>query len=286
MGMSYVDCVLLTSQEVTEPHPDDLALAQSLQDADVRTQILPWEEFFSSGVDCTNVVFRTAWGYYRKISEFKKFLEELSRASISVWNPLDTIRWNLHKRYLLQLEKKGVQIIPTVMVEKGKPLRLIENAEHLDTDLLVIKPAIGASGIHTQLIDLAKINDQTGPLSELNKHHDLLVQPFIPEIQSEGEYSLIFIDNEFTHCILKRPQEKGFIVKGTPHRIPCPPRALSAAKKILHLANQDHLYARVDLVMHGGNFALMELELIEPELWLPLEPPASELFASAISKRL
>jgi len=284
--MSYVDCVLLTSQEVPATHPDDLALSQSLQDADVRTQILPWEEFFSSGIDCENVIFRTAWGYYRKIPEFKKFLEDLSRASISVWNPLDTIRWNLHKRYLLQLEKKGIPIIPTVMVEKGKPLRLVENAEHLDTDLLVIKPAIGASGIHTQLIDLAKIKDQSGELAELNKQHDLLIQPFVSEIQSEGEYSLIFIDNQFTHCILKRPQEKGFIVKGTPHKISCPPRALNAAKKILETAQQDHLYARVDLVMHEGNFVLMELELIEPELWLPLESQASELFASAISKRL
>jgi len=284
--MSYVDCVLLTSQEVTEPHPDDLALSQSLLAAEVRTQIMPWEDFFSSGIGCASVVFRTTWGYHQKITEFKKFLDELSRASISAWNPLDTIRWNLHKRYLLQLEKKGVAIIPTVLVGKGGALRLIENAEKLETDLLVIKPAIGASGIHTQLIDLTKIGDQTGPLSELSKNHDLLIQAFVPEIQSEGEYSLIFIDNEFTHCILKRPQENGFIVKGTSQRIPCPPRALIFAKKVLHIADQDHLYARVDMVMHEGNFLLMELELIEPQLWLPLEPKASELFASAISKRL
>ncbi len=177
--------------------------------------------------------------------------------------------------------------MPSVLHEKGRPLRLIENAEKLDSDLLVIKPAIGASAYHTHLVDLAKIGKQSPELESLKDQHDLLIQPFIPEVQSEGEFSLVFIDHQFTHSVLKIPPDQDFKVSGgIAKKIPCPPKALSTAKKILRIAEQEFIYARVDLVLHEDRYLLMELELIEPEMWLHLEPAAAELLASAISKRL
>jgi hypothetical protein len=285
--VAFVDCVLFSSLETEGPTEDNLALASALQNHGLKAQVLPWEIFLKQPIDCGLIVFQSTWGYYKNYPQFKALIDQLENLKIEVWNPLEVIRWNSHKRYLIQLEKKGVKIVPSILWEKGKSLKLIETAEHLESDLLVIKPAIGASAYHTQLVDLAKIEEQSSEIQELGQSHDLLVQPFVPEVQSEGEYSLVFIDNQFTHCMIKVPEDQDFRVVGNAARkIPCPPRALSAAKKILRLANQEHIYARVDLVMHEDHYLLMELELIEPRLWLQREPMAADLFASAISKRI
>lgn len=289
VGMSFVDCVILSSRELTEVHSDDLELTRALQAQDIRSQIVAWEDFNPQSNDCGFILFRTTWGYYKNLAQFRELLSGLNELSIPTWNPPDLIRWNLHKRYLLNLEKRGVGIVPTLMRERGSDLKLIEAAETLDSDLLVIKPAIGASAYHTHLVDLARIKGLSpeDELIKISKSHDLMIQAFVPEVQSEGEYSLIFIETQLTHCVLKKPDDQDFRVEPSKaQKISCPPQALSAAQRALRAVESDYLYARVDLVHSEGRFLVMELELIEPELFLRLEPRAAELLASSISKRL
>ena len=119
---------------------------------------------------------------------------------------------------------------------------------------------------------------------------DCLVQPFVPEVQDPGEWSLIFLDGVFSHAVVKRPAAGDFRVQeefgGTRHPADAPPELVAQAERVLALAGERTLYARVDGVVRGGLFQLLELELVEPSLFLDVVPAAAERFADAVVRWL
>jgi len=287
----FSDVVILTTNELKEIDRDDRTLVAALEEESLRVRLEAWEDYHPNPETESAVIFRSSWGYYKDLIRFKRLLKELAKTNLFIWNPLTIVRWNLDKKYLLELRKKSCPVIPTRTLEPTHIFDFQALSVELGTSELVIKPTVGAGSFNTFHIgegtSLAALERE---MKELRKA-PILVQAYVPSIVEEGELSLIFIENEFTHCILKRPADHDFRVQenfgGHEELIPAPPAAVRIAKDILFCLDDEPLYARVDLVRTGGShYQLMELELIEPRLWLAEFPRAASLLAQAISKRL
>lgn len=289
--MAYVDLSLLTSEKLKEPHPEDLLLAKELEAEGLRVRLENWEGFDPNTAETGAVLFRTTWGYSSQVDKFKKFLKALSQSGLSVWNPLPLVRWNLDKKYLLELAHKGLPIVETEIHSGNKLPYLRQRMEDLEWVAAVLKPSIGASG--ERCIHLDREEDWARKIESLQAKPDekFLFQEFETSILDEGEYSLIFIDGEFSHSVRKLPKSGEFRCQaehgGSIQSGPTPPAALEVASRCLSALSEEPLYARVDLVHQAtARYLIMEVELIEPELFMIQEPRAARQLAASLSKQL
>jgi glutathione synthase/RimK-type ligase-like ATP-grasp enzyme len=211
----------------------------------------------------------------------------LDGAGVPVFNDSELVRWNSDKRYLLELRERGVAIVPS-QVAAGAALRQVITG--LAGEQVVIKPTVGASAHHS-VRGTAGDDDLDRALAEL-PDGAYLVQPFQPEVVSEGEWSLMFIEGEFSHAVLKRPAPDDYRVQddfgGRTEVIEAPDFVVEEAAAALAAlkTRMPPLYARVDGIVVGGRFLLMELELIEPYMFLPQYPAAVDRLAQAVHRRL
>lgn len=240
-----------------------------------------------SGYDA--VIVRSTWDYQRAPDAFVEALGRIDAAT-RLANPLALMRWNLDKRYLGELADRGVPIVPT---EFGERL----TAEGLDTRLAgasaecVIKPSISAGAERTFRV---LPDADTALRAEIVAAHAgtaWMWQPFLPQIVDPGEYSLFYFNGAFSHAIVKTPKAGDFRVQeefgGDIRLIDAPDAMRRAADGVLAAVDHDTLYARVDLVDDGaGGYWLIELELIEPSLYLRKDPAAPGRFARAVSEWL
>ncbi|HKX87672.1 MAG TPA: hypothetical protein VJM13_00555 [Sphingopyxis sp.] len=232
-----------------------------------------------SGHDLVLPLF--AWGYQRDVTAWYRLLDRLEADGLPVVNPVPVLRWNSDKAYLGELGAKGVAVVPTVEVAELDDAGLAEAMAELMTDEVVIKPAIsgGADGTHRILPGAPIPDDALGQRR--------LVQPLMPGILTEGEYSLFFFGGKFSHAIIKRPASGDFRVQEqfggheTPWDASDAAQALAAAA--LAATPAPPVYARVDMVGDAaGMLHIMELELIEPSLFLHHAPDKGAAFGSAI----
>lgn len=237
---------------------------------------VPWEAF-------DTLIIRSIWDYHLHPEEFIQWLIYLEENKIRTLNPLGILRRNHHKFYLRDLEKKGIRIIPTLFIEKTADLKLPAEVIR-DWQKAVIKPAVSASAYLTQVFSYAEISNIEEDFRVAASQRDMLVQQFIPEVES-GELSMIFFNRVFSHAVLKKPAAGEFRVQKEfggrsstfqPHQ-----SLIEAGNKILALFDQALLYARVDGLVIDGEFILMEVELIEPELFLDNHPEARKRFIAA-----
>ena len=239
-----------------------------------------WEEF-------DLVVIRSTWDYHLDPERFLATLADIE-ASVELVNPRRVVEWNLLKTYLGELAAKGLAVVPTRFgdrLETGEVAGLAGTGERI-----VIKPQVGATAMGTYVID-----GGTPPkvIDEIERYYlstPYLLQPFIPEITTEGEYSVMFFDGHFSHAIVKRPRPNDFRSQEEHGAdivlVDADAALIEAGKRALAAAGEDLLYARVDLVRHDGEFLLMELELIEPALYFRTDPASPERFAEAIASWL
>lgn len=224
-----------------------------------------------------------AWGYQREATYWD--------AQLNAWqglpfaNPLQTLRWNTNKTYLLELEARGVPIVPTL----AAPSFCIEDlkaARTLFGDVaLVVKPTISGGADGTYRLDPGD------PIPTEVMLCEMLVQPLVPAIADEGEFSLFYFGGEFSHAILKRPASGEFRVQeqfgGTEIAVEPPSTSQALAGEALRAVQEQPLYARVDMVRGiDGSFRIMELELIEPSLFLRHAPDRGALFAEAVRRHV
>ncbi len=191
------------------------------------------------------------------------------------------LRWNSDKSYLAELDAGGITTVPTIAVDALDEHGLREAREHFGCEQLVIKPPVSASATGTFLLGPGE------PLPDEVADRRMLVQPFMASIASRGEYSLMLFGGAFSHAIVKTPKVGDFRVQ--PHlggsERPCSPpaRAEALARAALAAAPAEPVYARVDMVFdEEGQLRIMELELIEPALWLQHAPDGGAGFASAV----
>lgn len=222
-----------------------------------------------------------AWGYQRDVTRWYALLDRLEAAALPVANPVPVLRWNSDKAYLAELGVAGVAVVPTVEVAALGEAGLAEARATLDAEEVVIKPAIsgGADGTHRIAPGDAIPADALGQRR--------LVQPLMPGILTEGEYSLFFFAGKFSHAIVKRPAAGDFRVqeqfggRETPWNASEAAQLLAAAA--LAAAPAPPVYARVDMVGDAaGRLHIMELELIEPSLFLHHAPDKGAAFGHAV----
>jgi glutathione synthase/RimK-type ligase-like ATP-grasp enzyme len=232
------------------------------------------------------VVIRSCWDYHLHVGRFAAWLEQLEAHGARVVNDAHLLRWNLHKRYLLELEARGHDIVPTTLAERGRPVTLRELAATVEADSMVVKPAVSLSAYETWTFPTVDASAHETRFARLLANGDVLVQPFVPEIASDGEWSLIFFGDTFSHAVHKRAAAGDFRVPsehgGTVSPATPPAAAVAAATRLLRSLEPAPVYTRVDGVMVRGAFLLMELECIDPVLFFATEPEAASRFADSL----
>lgn len=274
-----MEVVLLTSSELPNLHEDEAHLPAALERLGVKTSIEVWDKWIPKPGQ-TGVI-RSIWDYHRRYSEFLDFVGKMEETGTKLWNSPTVMRWNSHKSYLLGLADLGIPIVPTQML-------YTENEVSIEWEKLVVKPAVSASAHNTKVISRENISVAHEILKE--NPSGVLVQPFIEEIQTEGEWSLTFLNNKFSHSTLKLPKSGDFRVQeehGAKVQLgAAPPDVIKACERILRRLNKKLLYARVDGVCVRGEFLLMELELIEPSLFFLGDEAKLNDFAKCIQSVL
>ncbi|MCD2187074.1 ATP-grasp domain-containing protein [Actinomycetospora soli] len=222
------------------------------------------------------VAVRTTWDYTGRRDEFLAWARAVA-ARTALQNPLEVLEWNSHKRYLVELSAAGVPVVPTRLVPAGS------TPEPLGPARVVVKPAVSAGGRETFLGTGPELSET---LAGLAATVDVLVQPAVESIGSEGEVSLIRLGDRWSHAVRKFPAADGFLVHerhgGRLEDHEPTPRELDVAEQALAHAPAPVHAARVDLVRIDGEPVVMELELIEPELFLRRAPEAAGRLADAL----
>lgn len=281
---------ILTSSIVSGHHPDDTSLAAELTKLGIAASIAVWNDPAVEWHRFDAVVFRSTWDYFKHHASFLRWLDALDRAGIPAINSTRTARWNADKRYLLELEALGIPIVPSTIVS-GRDLE--RTLATFGSREVVVKPTVSGTAWHT----LRGVADSPGLRTAafaLPRHFDYVIQPFIEEIVSAGELSLIYIGSMLSHAVVKRPQPGDYRVQGefggSSERLRPDAAVVASANRVLtaaaSLGHGDLAYARVDGVVTGGAFLLMELELIEPYLHLSKQPDAARNLGAQIAHRM
>lgn len=268
---------------------DDLA-REPLEALGWAVESIPWDAPQVDWGRFDLAVIRSAWDYHRRLPEFLAVLEEIRGAGTSVANPIPLVRHNTDKRYLRELGEAGFPVVPTLWLEGGLPRGgLAGILDRLDAPEVVLKPLVGAGAEDTLRIHREELSAREGEVTALFGERGVQVQPFLRSVVEEGEYSLIYLGGTFSHAILKVPAPGDFRVQeefGSEIVAvrPLPDQFETAARILAGVQGaEEALYARVDLVrMPEGGWALMELELVEPSLYLRMDPEAPGRFARAL----
>jgi glutathione synthase/RimK-type ligase-like ATP-grasp enzyme len=236
------------------------------------------------------VILRSNWDYHHAIDAFAGWLDALDAAGARVWNPPALVRWNLSKRYLLDLAAGGVPTVPGVVLDGDAATRLRGVLTERQWSSAVVKPLVSASAHDTALVLHGNADRVVEALAAGTMRQPVLVQPFVEEIRTRGEWSVVFIDGVPTHAVLKRPGPGDFRVQeylgGSAQARPPGPAVLAATRRALEALPVPPLYARIDGVETREGFWVMEVEVNEPGLFFTLAPAAARTFADAVCRRL
>ena len=277
-------CAFLTTTGLDGFVIDDALAIQPLQDLGWAVRELNWRaraDWNAFGA----VVIRSTWDYMDDPDAFLDVLRAIDASDAVLVNDLDLVLWNLEKTYLRDLAARGVDVVPTRWAHEGVTLDLETAFKAFQADELVVKPVVGANAKDAFRVSRADLPGFAPILEETFAEREYLVQPFAAGILEEGEFSLFFFDGTFSHAILKRPEVNDFRAQeehgATIESVDPEPRLLRSAARAVAVLPSPPLYARVDLVRHRAGFAVMELELVEPSLYLRMAPEAPERFARA-----
>jgi len=260
----------ITCEALPKLTKNDQVLQNSLTQKGFFIEALVWSDENINWSSYDFLLLRSVWDYHQKSTAFKAWLQKLALQKVKVINPLEIVLENMHKFYLKKIALEGFDIIPTEFIEKGSKIIWEDFLKYQDN--IIVKPAISASAFGTYLINRKNIAQKKEKLNHLLRQDGILLQPFIAEIQTKGEWSLIFMQGQYSHSVLKFPKEQDFRVQtkfGGRVVYAKPSFAIiEQAQAIVNTFAKDLAYVRVDGIDKNGTFYLMELELIEPELFL------------------
>lgn len=280
---------LLSIDDLSDFVADDELVVEPLRSLGHTAEFVPWQASLDWR-DFGGVIIRTTWDYQNHLPAFLRVLQQIEKQT-RLANPLEIVKWNADKSvYLQDLEARGARIIPTIWsdnrIERPEVKRWFDQ---LETDEIVIKPGIGANAQDTFRIKRGTEDVET--LRTTFAGRSYMVQRFMSGIVDEGEFSLFYFNGEYSHAILKTPKPGDFRVQeehgGLIQPIEPPAHLLATGEKILRHISPALLYARADFVRTADNeFALGELELIEPSMYLRNAEHAPQMFAEAIDRWL
>lgn len=268
---------------------DDAPVIERLEAHGVQAAAAVWSDAHVDWASFDAVLIRSTWDYHLHYDRFTAWLDALDRLQLPVINPTRVVRWNSDKRYLLELAMRGVTIVPSRVAQKHELAAAL--ASHRGD--VVVKPTVSASAWATVRGAPGEERFERA-LGDLPEHVSYLVQPFVAEVAQEGEWSLLFFGGRYSHAVLKRPAPGDYRVQrefgGVTAALAPPDFALATAQSTLsileRLGHRDLVYARIDGVCCEGRFLIMEVELIEPFLFLASSPGAVERCAAAVLESL
>ena len=262
--------------------PDDRLAVPALAAHGLAVVPVVWTEPLPA-VDA--LVLRSTWDYHLRLPEFLEWIAGVERRAIPLHNSPATVRWNVDKLYLLEIEARGVPIVPTRHLRRGSGARLSEVLRDACWTEAVVKPSVSGGAFQTWRGSAGAEHDTR--FARQLEAMDCLVQPFVPELLAGGEWSLLYFGGRFSHAVLKRPASGDFRVQEEFGGVVVPARPsaeiVSSATRALAAAGHPTLYARVDGVVRAGRLEILELELVEPSLFLESSPGAAARFARALS---
>lgn len=278
----------VTCQKYMDMTPDEQALKLALAELGIQAVAVAWDDPEVDWSAFVGLLIRTIWNYHEQPEAFRSWLAAVEQAGVPVWNKVHTIRWNMEKTYLRDLAQLGLSVVPTVWLEKGETAVLANILSEEGWTEAVVKPVISASAYETWITNSKMTVSDQARFDKLVAQMAVMVQQKMPIEQ--GEWSLMFFAGEYSHGVLKRPKDGDFRVQeeygGTSILTTAPDYLIEQAKHLLETAVPDTLYARIDGLELNGRFVLMELELIEPYLFLTFTEGAVERLAGLIEQAL
>jgi glutathione synthase/RimK-type ligase-like ATP-grasp enzyme len=285
---SAAPIAFVTYEGLPELNADDRRAAVALEDLGLRTDAVRWDDPRVDWLGYGAVVLRSTWDYHRRIAEFHAWIDRMEAIGAHLWNPPRVLRWNTDKRYLARVAHPSLAPPPTAILERGSLVNLPALLEARGWSEAVVKPAISADGFSTERASREGAASDQAVLDAMLCRGDVIVQRLVPEIRTNGEISMMFFSGVFSHAVSKRPQAGEFRVQerlgGKIARTDPPSALVEHAHALLDVHAQRYLYARVDVVATAERFVLMEVELVEPSLYLAHHPPSARAFALAIQR--
>ncbi len=280
-------CAFLTLQDPTGYCMYDHLLFEPLSAKGWIVEEIPWNipNIDWKGFDA--VVIRSTWDYQYSPELFLSILEEIASVTC-LYNPVEICRWNLNKQYLRELSNKNLPIVPTHWLEGLKKSSINSVFKTSKSDRLVAKPPVGAGASDTLVIKMDDLSTWEAAI-QIFHNREVMLQPFVESIQTEGEYSLFYFGNNFSHAISKRPADGDFRVQeehgGQIQCIIPDDDLIELGNQSLKVIGRELLYSRVDIVrLEAESPALIELELIEPSLYFEQCPEAVNNFVNEFER--
>lgn len=275
LDVAIASCVVLP-----EPDPDAAPLLDALRRAGLRAEVLAWDDPAADFSRARLTVLRSTWNYPAAPAAFDAWLGRVASQS-QLFNPLALVRWNLHKRYLLGLERAGIPVVPTRLLTMGARVALADVMASERWEDVVVKPAISAASMGTMRVRRPEIDAGERHLAGLLLNGDVLVQPYQRGVDGHGERALVWIDGELTHAVRKAPRFAG-ADEAVSDAVPIAADEAAVARRAIALLERPLLYARIDVAPGPDGPRVMELELIEPSLFLSQSGAALERLVRAI----
>jgi glutathione synthase/RimK-type ligase-like ATP-grasp enzyme len=278
--------VLATAADQPEITASDRLYADALERHGFSVTGAPWDGPRAAFDGAAAVVIRSTWGYYRASDAFRDWTEAMAAAR-RLFNPIALVRWNLRKDYIGRLAAASMRVPQTHFV--ACETAAIEKVfAETGWSRAVLKPMTGASGYSVELVARERVRDSVFRLAAEAHASGVLVQEFLPEI-ADGELSLIYFDGIFSHAVRKRPPQGEFKVNsrfGATRSAETPPREVAyQGAAALRALPELPLYARVDGIVRDGALIVIEVEVLEPALFLEFDPGSAERFADATIAR-
>jgi glutathione synthase/RimK-type ligase-like ATP-grasp enzyme len=271
---------LLTSKDLPELISDEQSLIKAFNSKGIECKALIWSEPHVWS-DYQAVIIRTPWDYFNHKEQFLNVLKTISQKT-GLLNPIDLVNWNLDKHYLMELQNKGIATIPTSHVSSIDDLK--SQLQKLQYERFVLKPFVSAGAYKTFAFSKHQIPDEVEALDFVAEA--FMLQPFLEEIQTRGEASLIYINGDFSHAIIKTPAPNDFRVQedfGGKVELYAPTEnELLLSQQVMDNLPHKSLYARVDISWFNKLPSLMEVELVEPELFFRFSKTAAEKLVSSL----
>ena len=279
--------VLASCQNLPDWEIDDHSFHQELIRQGIAFEVHPWD----ADIDWSRFelcILRTTWDYVERILEFKSWIERVSLET-KLLNPLDVVCWNLNKGYLLDLEERGVPIAPTEWLSESVSVRELMEKNGWEKGFL--KPVVGASASDTFRFTLSECTEAQIFLDNVISEKEMMLQPYLERVETEGEFSAIYFSGKLSHCVQKIPVKGDYRVQddyGASDYAVEPILGLTRlAERALKNVSEGWLYARVDaLRLVDGTWVLNELEMVEPSLFFRHSDSAAEILVNCIKKFL
>ncbi len=275
-----------TTEYVQNVLLEDRLIAEALQAKGLRVYRTSWDNPTFDWATTEMAVVRTTWDYFNRPKEFAAWLNKVSQLTRLV-NPTETLRWNMDKHYLQDLAIRGVNIVPTRFIEIGETQTLQQLVDATGWQKVIIKPAISGAARHTYRMTQEQIPTHEAIFKQLVAEEAMLLQPFMNTVETHGEVSHMVFGGKYSHSVLKRAKAGDFRVQddhgGTVYAYEASEAEVQYAEYVTAQCSPVPVYARVDVMWDSNNqLALVELELIEPELWMRKYPQSAGLFADAL----